>query len=73
MKIEQRFVSVELTKSISQEHGYHLHKWLLYTQELVLVRGSIAMKIHHDQDNSNKGKHLIEAVLQLQRLSPLSS
>ena len=37
------------------------------------VRVFIAMKRHHDQDNSYKGKHLIGAGLQVQRCSPLSS
>ena len=39
----------------------------------VLVRVSIAVKRHHDQGNSYKGKHLIAASLQVQRFSPLSS
>jgi hypothetical protein len=37
------------------------------------LRVSIAMKRHHDQDNSYKGKHLIGAGLQFQGYSPLSS
>ena len=40
---------------------------------LVLVRVSIAVKRHHDQGNFYKGQHLIEAVLQVQRFSPLLS
>ena len=31
------------------------------------------MKRHHDQDNSNKCKHLIGAGLEFQRFSPLSA
>ena len=42
--------------------------WVLY----VLVRVSIAMKRHHDHDNSYKGRHLIGTSLQIQRFSPLS-
>jgi hypothetical protein len=38
----------------------------------VLVRISIAMKRHHDQDNSYKGKDLFGAGLQFQRFNPLS-
>ena len=38
-----------------------------------LVRVSIAMKRHHDQDNSYTSKHFIGAALQVQRFSPLSS
>jgi hypothetical protein len=38
-----------------------------------LVRVSIAVKRHHDHNNSYKRKHLIEAGLQLQRFSPLLS
>ena len=34
---------------------------------------SIAVKRHHDQGNSYKGKHLIGAGLQVQRFSPSSS
>ena len=33
----------------------------------------MTVKRHHDQGNSYKGKHLIEAGLQFQRFSPLSS
>jgi hypothetical protein len=43
------------------------------TDPIVLVRVSIAVKRHHDQGNSYKGQHLIGAVLQVQRFSPLSS
>jgi hypothetical protein len=35
--------------------------------------GFIAVKRHHDQGSSYKGKHLIEAGLQFWRFSPLSS
>jgi hypothetical protein len=38
-----------------------------------LLRVYIAVKRHHDQGNSYKGKHLIGAGLQFQRFSPLSS
>jgi hypothetical protein len=38
-----------------------------------LIRVSIAMKRHHDQGNSYKGKHFIGASLRLQGFSPLSS
>ena len=41
--------------------------------ELCLSSGFIAVKRHHDQGNSYKGKHLIGAGLQFQRLSPFSS
>jgi hypothetical protein len=37
--------------------------------EDVLARVSIAVKRHHNQGNSYKGKHLIGAGLQVQRLS----
>jgi hypothetical protein len=37
------------------------------------VRISIAVKRHHDRANSYKGKHLIGAGLQFQRVSPLAS
>jgi hypothetical protein len=37
------------------------------------LRVSIAVKRHHDQGNSYKGQHLIEAGLQFHRFSPLSS
>ena len=40
-------------------------------KEGVLVRVSIAGKIHQDQGNSYKG-HLIGASLQVQRFSPLT-
>jgi hypothetical protein len=35
--------------------------------------GFIAVKRHHDQGNSNKGKRLIGAGLEFQEFSPLSS
>ena len=38
-----------------------------------LSEGFIAVKRHHDHSNSYKGKHLVGAGLQFQRLSPLSS
>ena len=41
--------------------------------EGVLVRVSTAMRRHHDQGNSYKGKHLIGTGLQFERFSPLSS
>jgi hypothetical protein len=37
----------------------------------VLIRVSIAMKRHHDKDNSYKDQHLIVAGLQFQRFDPL--
>ena len=45
---------------------------LIRTVTLV-VRVSFAMKRHHDQSNSYKGKHLIGIGLQVPRFSPLSS
>jgi hypothetical protein len=39
----------------------------------LLIRISIAVKRHHDQDNSYKGQHLIGAGLLALRFSPLSS
>jgi hypothetical protein len=46
---------------------------LSHTHICVSVRDYIAMMRYHDQGNSYKGKHLIEAGLQFQRFSPLSS
>jgi hypothetical protein len=40
--------------------------------ELFCFRVSIAVKRHHDQNNSYKDKHLIGAGLEFQRFSPLS-
>jgi hypothetical protein len=37
----------------------------------VLVRVSIAVKRHHNLGDSDRGKHLVGAGLQLQRFSPL--
>ena len=37
------------------------------------LRVSIAVKRHHDQDNSYKGQHLIWAGLLILRFRPLSS
>ena len=39
----------------------------------VLVRISIAVNRHHDQDSSYRGQHLIGADLWVQRFNPLSS
>ena len=44
-----------------------------YVINLCLSLGFIAVKRHHDQGNSYKGKHLTGAGLQFQRFSPLSS
>jgi hypothetical protein len=40
---------------------------------IVLVRVSIALKRHHEQDNPYTRQHLIGAGLQVQRFSSLSS
>ena len=45
----------------------------LFLSVLVLVRVFIAVKRHHDQGNTYKGKQLIGAGLQFQRFSPLQS
>jgi hypothetical protein len=44
-----------------------------YISTHVLVGVSIAVNRHYVQGNSYKGQHLIEAGLQVQRFSPLSS
>jgi hypothetical protein len=45
------------------------HPWLKYD---VLVRVSIAVKRHHAQGISYKGKYLVSAGLQIQVFSPLT-
>ena len=39
----------------------------------VCLRASVAVKRHHEQGNSYKGKHFIKASLQFQACGPLSS
>jgi hypothetical protein len=51
--------------------GTRVHAFSGWT--VILVGGFIAVKRQHDQGNSYKGQHLIEAGLQFQRFSPLSS
>ena len=63
--------SILLLEQMSSKVGTAIH--LLSLSQIVSVRVSIAVERHHDHCNSYKGTHLIGAVLQFQRFSPLLS
>ena len=58
---------------LKQKHSQAYHSNIPVPSKTFYLRVSIAAKRHHDQGNSYKEQHLIEAGLKIQNFSPLSS